>query len=631
MQYFYVIMQKWLILFFALLFFSSAFPQTGPAGVGTPNTNVFWIKADKGTSSTTHNTALSSWNDQSGNGIHVSQSVAAQQPSFAVNVLNGFPGVQFDNNSAAGQNDFLLAADNPKLDNTAGYSFFTVSKMNFMTGDARCIVSKRTSIDIDEAFMLFYYTGNNFFMDIDGISNRQSTSPAAYTTGTGYIMDGFYDGTLVSTNRSKIYEEEVLRKTFTETSALVPDKPSPLNVGCTHNADSRPFGGYISEVIIYTVTVNDAQRVIVNNYLSSKYAIALSANDKYAGDLPANGNYDMEVAGVGMESSGSNPTFSASVSGGISIANTGGLDIGDYILAGYASAANAQILYDVGGMTGINNARWARIWYIDVTNTGTSLTNTIGFDMSDGGVGSVPIATAGNYVLLYRAGQAGNWTELTTASSISGDQVIFSGVTLSNDGYYTIGTRNYLVSPLPVELTQFDAVSDGDAVNISWTTASEKDNAFFTVERSRDGISFETLAVREGAGSSTSATSYREKDRKPFGGISYYRLKQQDHGGRYSYSGIIAVDRSQYADADILVYPNPSDGHISLSIKGLEKQSVELSITDVTGRQCISRNITVLEAEETIQLYNDMQLASGSYLLVVTTKNKVYRRKIAVN
>ncbi len=61
---------------------------------------------------------------------------------------------------------------------------------------------------------------------------------------------------------------------------------------------------------------------------------------------------------------GSNPFFSASISGGLTIANTAGLNIGDYIIAGHASPVNAQILYDVGGMTGINNARWLRIWYL---------------------------------------------------------------------------------------------------------------------------------------------------------------------------------------------------------------------------------------------------------------------------
>lgn len=624
-------MQKWLALFSTLLFSVSAFPQTGPAGVGSPNTNVFWVKADKGTSSTTNNTPISSWNDQSGNGIHVSQSTAVQQPSFATNVMNGFPAIAFDNNSSSGQNDYLTAPDNPKLDNTPGYSFFTTTRMNAIGGDARCIVSKRTAIDIDEAFMLFYWEPSYFYLDIDGLGDRQSTTPVTYTTNTSYIIDGIYDGSLPAASRTKIYEGETLRHTFSESSTNVPDKPSPLNLGCTHASNNRPFGGYIAEVIIYTVTVNDAQRIIVNNYLSSKYSIGLSANDKYAGDTPGNGNYDFEVAGIGRESSGSNPTFSASVSGGMGIANTAGLDVGDYILAGYASVGNAQILYDVGGMTGINNARWARIWYIDITNTGTPLTNTIEFDMSDGGMGAVPIATAGNYVLLYRAGQTGNWTELTTASSISGDRVIFSGVTLSNDGYYTIGTRNYLVSPLPVELTQFDAVVDGTVVDISWTTASEKDNAFFTVERSRDGISFETLAIREGAGNSTSAANYFEKDLKPFNGISYYRLKQNNYNGGYSYSPMVSVDRNGLADADILVFPNPSDGTIHLNLKGFAKQAIALTVTDAMGRLCVSRNLTIQEAEESIELYGEEQLAPGTYVLAISTKDAVYRRKIAVN
>lgn len=624
-------MQKWLVLFPTLLFVLSAFPQTGPAGVGSPNTNVFWVKADKGSSSTTHNTPISSWNDQSGNGINVSQSTAVQQPSFATNVMNGFPAIVFDNNNTSGQNDYLTAPDNAKLDNTPGYSFFTATRMNTIGGDARCIVSKRTAIDIDEAFMLFYWEPSYFYLDIDGLGDRQSTSPVTYTTNTSYIIDGIYDGSLPSASRTKIYEGETLRNTYAESSANVPDKPSPLNLGCTHASNNRPFGGYIAEVIIYTVTVNDAQRIIVNNYLSSKYSIGLSANDKYAGDTPANGNYDFEVAGIGRESSGSNLTFSASVSGGLTVANTSGLDAGDYILAGHASPTNMQITYDVGGMTGINNARWLRIWYVDVTNTSTPLTNTIEFDMSDGGVGAVPIATAGNYVLLYRAGQTGNWTELTTASSISGDRVIFSGVTLSNDGYYTIGTRNYLVSPLPVELTQFDAVPNGDAVDVSWTTASEKDNAFFTVEKSRDGLAFEVLGTQKGAGNTTSTTHYLEKDTKPYDGLSYYRLKQQDRNGQYSYSAMIAVDRGQLPDAEILVFPNPSDGNISINLKGFGKQAVELTVTDAMGRLCVSRSMTVQEAEESIQLSSDEQLAPGTYVLAISTKDAVYRRKIAVN
>ena len=303
---------------------------------------------------------------------------------------------------------------------------------------------------------------------------------------------------------------------------------------------------------------------------------------------------------------------------------------GDYILAGHASPGNMQITYDVGGMTGINNARWQRIWFLDITNTGTALSNTIEFDMSDGGVGAVPIATASNYVLLYRAGQTGNWTELTTATSIVGDRVVFSGVTLNNDGYYTIGTRNHLVSPLPVELVHFEAVNNGKAVDIHWTTVSEKDNAYFTLEKSPDGLSFEALTVREGTGNSNTTTHYHEQDLSPYEGLSYYRLKQNDHSGHSSYSTIVSVDRDQSQEDGLVVFPNPSGGELSLSLSGYEKQSVRITITDLAGRVCLSKTVLIQQHTETIDLTAGEKLAPGTYLLSADSGSKRYSRKISV-
>ncbi len=620
---------KKIIFFFLSIVTGTSFSQTGPAGVGTSAVNVFWIKADAGTSSTVNGNTITAWNDQSGNGINVTQTVAVQQPSFATNVLNGYPGVQFDNNNVSGQNDFMLAPDNSKLDNTPGYSFFTVSKMNFLTTEARCIVSKRTSVDIDEAFMLFYYTGNSFYTDIDGIGDRNSTNPVTYSTGVGNIMDVVYTGSLTTSLRTKIYEGETLRKTFKDSSSLVPDKISPLNIGCTHSADNRPFGGYINEVIIYTVTVNDAQRIIVNNYLSAKYNIALSANDKYVGDMPANGDYDKDVAGVGKESTGSNPSFSASISGGLTIANTSGLDNGDYIIAGHASPTNAQILYDVGGMTGINNARWLRIWYFDITNTATALTNDIEFDMSDGGVGAPSLSTASNYVLLYRAGQAGNWTELVTANSIVGDRIIFTGYTLTNDGYYTIGTRNYLVSPLPIELLSFDAVKNDKKVDITWATSSEKDNAYFTVEKSKDAISFEPLTHVNAAGNTNSIAYYAEADQNPYNGLSYYRLKQTEKTGTYTYSNPVAVNYT-YDDEGITIFPNPSEGDITLNINGLVNKEIAIVIRDVLGRDCFSKVMMISDTKQFVTLDPETKLSAGVYIVIASTHNKLYSQKLIV-
>ena len=161
----------------------SSVGQTGPAGVGSPATNVLWLKADAGTSTSTNGSPLASWTDQSGNGVVLSQSNAAQRPQFVSSFMNGFPAIEFDNNGASGQNDYLITPDNPIFDNTNGYSFFTVTRMKGF-GDAQSIISKRNNVGNEEAFMLFYYTGNRLFVDIDNDNNRFSNSAASISSSS---------------------------------------------------------------------------------------------------------------------------------------------------------------------------------------------------------------------------------------------------------------------------------------------------------------------------------------------------------------------------------------------------------------------------------------------------------------
>ncbi|MCW3083239.1 MAG: hypothetical protein JWP12_605 [Bacteroidetes bacterium] len=624
------------LLLFGLLFINSKLlhSQTGPAGVGATATNALWLKADAGTSTTVSGAAISAWYDQSGNTLSVLQSIAAQRPTYTTTLMNGYPAIEFDNSTSSGQNDMMVGYDNPVLDNTTGYTFFTVSRIKGFDGNAKCIISKRTTIDIDEAFMLFYYTGNAFFLDVDGLSDRFSTI-STYSANTNYIIDAVFDGSLTAANRSKIYEGENLRKTGSETSTLVPDKTSPLMVGATHATDNRPFNGYISEIIIYRTALNDAQRIIVNNYLSAKYDIALSANDKYFGDNNSDGDYDRDVAGVGKESSGSNNAFASSIAAGLGITVNSGLDIDDYIIAGHASPLNYQIISDVGGMTGTANARWQRIWYFDVTNSATNISTNVEFDMSDGITSwSTTLGSVSDYVLLYRAGQTGNWTELATASAITGDKVQFNGITFSgnaNDGYYTIGTHNYPVSPLPIELLNFNAIKNGSAVDVTWETASETNNDYFTIEKSRDGITFETAGTVDGAGNSTGMIRYADKDYSPYSGISYYRLKQTDFNGHSTYSDLVPVNY-YFGDDGITIYPNPagSDEPLTMSITGLENQQVLVVVRDVSGKEFYSKVIITATNKEIIAIDPDQKLVAGTYIVIASSNNKLYSKKLII-
>ncbi len=623
-------MNSFKAIFFSFLFVSFSFGQTGPGGVGTSINNSLWLKADFGVNTTTDGASISTWNDQSGNGINVSQSNANQKPIFKSNLMNGYPAIEFDNNNTSGQNDYLIGPNNSKLDSTAGYSIFTVSRLKGLTGDAQSIISKRTSIDVNQAFMLFYYTGNYMYLDIDGLGDRFNSSPVSYTSSTNYIFDAVYDGTLGAANRSKIYEGEKLRKTSTESSSFVGRKSSPLLLGATHTSDNRPFNGYISEVIIYRTTLNDAQRMIVNNYLSSKYAIPLIENDKYEGDLASKGGYYREVAGVGKESTGANTQFNPSANGGLGISINAGLDNGDYVLSGYSSTSNYQVFNDVGGVCGMAPARWSRIWYWDVTNSSTLINANITFNTMDAGVGAVQLGVANNYVLLFRANQSGNWAIKANASYVSGQNVVFENIEISSDGYYTIGTMNIPASPLPIELLSFSAALNIDKVNLTWTTASESNNDYFSLEKTKDGINFERIAIVKGKGNSSIQNDYEEIDVEPFVGVSYYRLSQTDFDGNITFLPIVSIDNK--STESISIFPNPADLNASLNINliGFENQKVKLIIQDIEGKECYSELIEIFEMNQKQSIACDQKLVSGTYFVRVLSVNKVEQQKLII-
>ncbi len=618
-------MQLLSILLFCTAFCLSA--QSGPAGVGNPTNNVLWLKADVGTSTTVNATAISSWNDQSGNGINVTQTVAAQQPSFASSLLNGFPAIQFDNVNGANVNDKLIGPDSPLLDNTSGYSFFMVTRPQNVDNNARVILSKRTAVAVDQSFMQFFFTGSRFYTDIQTNNNRYNTA-STFTANTNFIIDQIFDGTLALASRCRTYVGGTLDVTAGETNTLVPDNVSPLVIGSTDATDPRPFGGYISEIILYRAALNDASRIIVDNYLSAKYNIALGANDKYSGDDAGNGDYDYEVAGLGQESSGSSTSFSSSIAGGLGLTVNSGLDNGDYLLAGHNTFTNNATYSDVAGMTGTLNARWSRVWYFDITNTSTNLNVNMEFDLSDGDVGAISPGPAANYVLLYRSGLSGNWTELSTASSVSGDKIHFNALNLTADGYYTIGTHEFNASPLPVELLSFDVSLCKSGVCLQWVTATEKNSAYFVLERSSNGIDFEFLAQTKAAGNSVNEINYLETDFKPLSGTSYYRLKQFDENGLLQLSVLRSIEFKE--STALYVFPNPSSGTFSVNLNRAAGEEVLVVIVDASGKELFSKVWLSSHDEEVLGVDLQGQLPPGLYQITACSRQKFYSSRLLI-
>jgi hypothetical protein len=103
----------------------------------------------------------------------------------------------------------------------------------------------------------------------------------------------------------------------------------------------------------------------------------------------------------------------------------------------------------------------------------------------------------------------------------------------------------------------------GTYVQLNWSTASENNNHLFNVQRSADGITWETISTIVGAGNSTQTMYYTEIDENPLQTIAYYRLQQVDFDGVYSYSPIIAIGASTQPKQKVQVYSVQGNRFIS--------------------------------------------------------------------
>jgi hypothetical protein len=136
---------------------------------------------------------------------------------------------------------------------------------------------------------------------------------------------------------------------------------------------------------------------------------------------------------------------------------------------------------------------------------------------------------------------------------------------------------------LPVELLHFDATPQGEEVRLHWETASEYNNHYFTVERSSDGVQFEEVIIVYGKGNSAKLQEYTTTDSMPYEGIFYYRLKQTDFDGTFSYSDIVSVKRENTAPLSVQYFPNPASDVLHFLPSGQETYQVR--ILAVNGMQ----------------------------------------------
>jgi hypothetical protein len=205
---------------------------------------------------------------------------------------------------------------------------------------------------------------------------------------------------------------------------------------------------------------------------------------------------------------------------------------------------------------------------------------------------------------------------------------------------FTLGSKLTGWNGLPIELLSFTAEADGNNVDLKWSTATETKNHFFTIEKSRDAISFvpfQQVDSKALNGNSTSPLNYKTVDTNPFDGMNYYRLKQTDYNGNYKYFNIVSVSVKHKGNVVFNLYPNPNDAKNSttLEISGMEdNSSVSISMFDLLGKEVFSKTHTTSGTGSNLISINPInKLSAGVYFVTVKNPDNdavLYKQKLII-
>lgn len=202
-----------------------------------------------------------------------------------------------------------------------------------------------------------------------------------------------------------------------------------------------------------------------------------------------------------------------------------------------------------------------------------------------------------------------------------------NGNTFAQERGRAYNTTNFvtatLSTPLPITLTSFTGKELTSTSNLlEWTTSSEINNDFFTLERSNDAINFEPIATIKGAGNSNQILNYEFIDQLQTSNLKlptvYYRLKQTDFDGQFEYFDVIAITRKKTTEIKAFYFDK------QLVIQSTNPKEIPtIKIIDVTGR-------AVYEATDKNTTINLTFLAKGIYIYQISYQKEVISDKFVV-
>jgi hypothetical protein len=314
---------------------------------------------------------------------------------------------------------------------------------------------------------------------------------------------------------------------------------------------------------------------------------------------------------TGILSIGSGANLNGGGTYSIEIRTGGWLTVsGSLTVSSLTYYSSTVVLINSGAMVTVNAGFTNRMGSNNVTINGTATVNGT-FDNQSSGV-------------ILGTGSIG----ITNGPVTNGSAATIFGISSANPCSSFPCT---LPVPLPIELMAFDASRNGRSVEVKWATATETNNDYFTVERSRDLLSWVEVAKVKGAGNSTHILHYTCNDTEPVMTDCYYRLRQTDFDGSHQFFDPVFVEGMD--DYVLRLYPNPSsDNKVTVSLQPNDMHTAVIKVYDMTGSE-VKAKLSPDWSQSVIYIEIDADAVKSARMFYVTmiSGDRVLREKLVIN
>ncbi len=388
-----------------------------PGGVSTGLQ--VWLKGDAGTSSTTNGTALSYWNDASGNARNATQNVAASKPSYVTNGINGYGTIRTAVNKYF---DINLSV----IDNT-NFTVFAVTKRESS-------VASQYFIGVQQALpypgLHIGYAGTSQ-LRFNQYNNRVNVTIPTYTAATSIHAVTMQEFSTTTGKLSMFVQDGVVySRTNPTTTSYVQNAQGNIGRGSASNG----FIGQIAEIIIYNRVLTATEKRQIQTYLCIKYGVGINYADNIYYNESAYGN---DIFGIGKSvAQGLNQTVSNSINTDdiLELRDPTSLDDGDYLVCGNQNGAKTFAAYSGPNCT--ISSLMSRVW--KAKRTGDVGTVTMKFDMTE-----VTGFNSNNLMIIVDSDGDGFDDETGYVGTYSAPYFEVTGVSVPNGSTFTIAQGNH--------------------------------------------------------------------------------------------------------------------------------------------------------------------------------------------